>query len=186
MTILRPNEVTSADRPGCGFKFRAADAGKAFGWFLVASGPARPHSSLAICLMTSEYPFEDFRRHLQDVMHRRFIRDVEDPEGSFEANVSKVRDYLSEFYDKDELPQKVLLFVEIYRHICFHAADYDVGLLGICDDDGIHASDALQYAVHWYFTSRPPAEWNRPGTIEMIKQKASEWKPHEAAKATPV
>jgi hypothetical protein len=90
--------------------------------------------------------------------------------------VLKVRDYLSEFYDKDELPQKLVLFVEIYRHISLHAADYDVGLLGIRDDDGIHASDALQYAVHWYFTSRPSAEWDSPHAIDQIKQKASEWK----------
>jgi hypothetical protein len=127
--------------------------------------------------MANEYPFEDFRRHLQDVTHRRFVRDMEDEEGSFVANVLKIRDYLSEFYDDDELPQKVVLFVEIYRHISVNLTAYDTGLLGIRDDDGIHASDALQYAVHWYFTSRTPAEWDSPNAIAEIKAKANEWKP---------
>ena len=92
----------------------------------------------------------------------------------------KIRDYLSEFYEDDELAQKVALFVEIYRHISMNAAVYDVGLLGIGDDDGIHASDALQFGVHWYFTSRPPAEWDSPDAISKIKAKANEWKPSEA------
>jgi len=40
--------------------------------------------------MADKYLFEDFRRHLHDVMHRRFVRDLEDQEGSFVANVLKI------------------------------------------------------------------------------------------------
>src|SRR5437867_3378947 len=130
--------------------------------------------------MADKYPFEDFRRHLRDVMHRNFVRGSDDLEASFVANVLKIRDYLSEFYDEDELPQKVVLFVEIYRHITVNSAAYDIGLLGIRDDDGIYASDALQFAVHWYYTSRPPAEWDSPDAITKIKQKAKEWRPSDA------
>ena len=130
--------------------------------------------------MATEYPFDDFRRHLHDVTHRRLFRDSDDHDALFVVNVLKIRDYLSEFYEGEELPQKVVLFVEIYRHISMNAAAYDVGLLGIGDDDGIHASDALQFAVHWYFTSRPPAEWDSPDAISKIKAKANEWKPSEA------
>ena len=126
-----------------------------------------------------DYPFEDFRRQLQDVTHRRFVRDLEDQEASFVANVLKIRDYLSEFYDADDLPQKLVLFVEMYRHIATNAEAYDIGLLGIRDDDGIHASDALQYAVHWYFTSKQPSEWDSPNAIAEIKAKANEWKSND-------
>jgi len=130
--------------------------------------------------MAENYPFEDYRRHLHDLTHRRVIRGSDDQEGSFIANVLKIRDYLSEFYDEDDLPQKVVQFVTIYRHITANSATYDTGLLGIRDDDGIHASDALQFAVHWYYTTRPPAEWDSPDAITMIKQKANEWRPSDA------
>jgi hypothetical protein len=130
--------------------------------------------------MAAGYPFDDFRRHLHDLMHRRLVRDFEDQEGSFVANVLKIRDYLSEFYDEDDLPQKVVLFVEIYRHISVNAAAYDTGLLGIRDDDGIHASDALQYGVHWYFTTKQPSAWDSPNAIAEIKAKANEWKSTDA------
>src|SRR5438094_451424 len=126
--------------------------------------------------MSAEYPFIDFQRHLQDMSHRRLLRDSEDHDALFAVNVLKVRDYLSEFYEDEELLQKVKLFIEIYRHIGIHAAEYDVGLLGIRDEDGIHASDALQFAAHWYFTSRPLAEWDSPDAVGKIRAKASEWK----------
>jgi len=92
---------------------------------------------------------------------------------------SQITTVWPQFYEGDELAQKVVLFVEIYRHISMNAAAYDVGMLGIRDDDGIHASDALQFAAHWYFTSRPPAEWDNPDAINKIKAKANEWKPEQ-------
>jgi hypothetical protein len=81
-----------------------------------------------------------------------------------------------EFYDEDELIEKLVLFVSIYRHIAANSEAYDTGMLGIRDDDGIHASDALQYAVHWFFTHSPPSEWDSPKAIQAIKAKAAEWK----------
>jgi len=130
--------------------------------------------------MASSYPFEDFRRHVHDLMHRRMVRHSYDQEAAFIANVLKIRDYLSEFYDEDDLPQKVVIFVSIYRHITANSAAYDTGLLGIRDDEGIHASDALQYAVHWYFTTKPSSAWDAPDAVEKIKQKASEWRSSDA------
>jgi len=124
-------------------------------------------------MAAASYPFEDYRRHLHDLMHRRLVRDSDDQEGSFVANVLKIRDYLSEFYDGDDLAQKVVLFVTIYRHITANSAAYDTGLLGIRSDDGIHASDALQYAVHWYFTSRQPSAWDSPNAVAEIKEQAA-------------
>jgi len=136
--------------------------------------------SLRHSRMTAGYPFDDFRRHLHDVTHRRFFRDSDDHDASFVVNVLKIRDYLSEFYEDDELAQKVVLFVEMYRHISVNAAAYDVGLLGIRDHDGIHASDALQFAIRWYFTSRRPADWNSPDAVDKIKAKANEWTSSQA------
>lgn len=123
--------------------------------------------------MVNNYPFEDFQRHFQDVSHRNFVRDGRD--FSFEINVLKTRDYLSEFYDGDDLVRNLTLFISMYRHITANAAAYDTGLLGIRDDDGIHASDALQFAVHWYHTTHPISEWYAPDAVAKIKNKASEW-----------
>jgi len=130
--------------------------------------------------MAAEYPFADFRRHVHDLMHRRMVRRSEDQEAAFTANVLRIRDYLSEFYDGDDLAQNVVLLVAIYRHITANATAYDTGLLGIRTDDGIHVSDALQFAVHWYYTSRPPAEWDSPDAITKIKEKANDWRSSDA------
>jgi len=122
-----------------------------------------------------EYTFEEFQDHLKAIETRR-MENTNDDEGAFFRNVMRIKDYFSEFYEKDEAAQKMPAFIVAVSHISALQDSYNEGLLAIKHKGGISISEALQRAVHWYFMQRPRSDWGRDeDAVPIIKQKAAEY-----------
>ncbi len=122
-----------------------------------------------------DYTFEEFQDHLKARETRR-MEDASQNENAFFRNVMRVKDYFAEFYEPDEAIQKMPAFLVAVSHLAEFQDEYDEALFAVKHSGGIAASEALQLALHWYFTQRPRSDWGRDeDAVPIIKQKALEY-----------